>query len=583
MKLYLRLLAHARPYLKYMIAAVVCMAVLSATTSAIAYLVKPAIDDVFLKQDRTMLAVIPLLVALAYLIKGLADYGQSYLMGYVGNRVVTDLRDGLYHHIQRLSLSFFTKTSTGILMSRIANDVGVLQRATSDSIKKILENSFLIIGLTGVAFYQNWKMAAFCFFFLPLSAIPIIKFGNKNRRFSRRTQERMGSISTFLDETISGNQTVKSFCMESYEIKRFLNEPERLLHIGLQTLRVSAYSSPVMELLGGAIGAGLIYYGGYNVIQGTMTPGQFFSFIAAMAMLYRPIKGLSRENMKVQKGLAAAVRVFAILDIMPDIQDRPGAAPLPPFTGELEFRGVTFQYEDRPVLKNISFTARAGEVVALVGHSGAGKSTIANLLLRFYDVNAGAILIDGADLREVTIQSLRQQLAFVTQETILFNDTVRNNLSYGSHDVSDDTIIAAAQAANAHGFIQEMPEGYDTVIGEKGMRLSGGQRQRLAIARALVKNAPILILDEATSALDAHSEKLVQEALENLMKNRTTILIAHRLATVRNADQIIVLQEGEIIERGSHDDLMRHQGVYNRLIEIQSGYEKKESKAAHIC
>lgn len=583
MKIYLRLLAYAKPYLTYMICAVVCMLILAGTTSAIAYLVKPAIDDVFMKKDKVMLALIPILVIAAYFVKGAADYGQAYLMGNVGNRVVTDLRDKLYRHIQGLSLSFFTTTSTGVLMSRIANDVGILQRATSDSVKKLLENSFMIIGLTGVAFYQNWEMAAFCFLFLPLSAIPIIRFGTKNRSFSRRTQERMGSISTFLDETISGNQTVKSFCMEKYEVSRFLKETERLLNIGLKTLQVSAYSSPIMELFGGIIGAALVYYGGYNVIKGTMTPGEFFSFIAAVAMLYRPIKGLSRENMKVQKGLAAAVRVFEVLDILPDIQDKPDAAPLPAFRQRIEFREVTFQYEDRPVLKSVSFTAKAGEVVALVGHSGAGKTTIVNLLLRFYDVSSGGIFLDGINIKDAVLKSLRQQIAFVTQETILFNDTVRNNLSYGSHEVTQEQIVNAAQAAYAHEFIQAMPEGYDTVIGEKGMRLSGGQRQRIAIARALVKNAPILILDEATSALDTHSEHHVQQALENLMQGRTTILIAHRLATVRKADQIIVLQEGKIIERGNHEDLMNQNGIYNRLIEIQSGYEKKSTSPAHIC
>ena len=576
MNLYLRLLQYARPYLIYMIGSVICMAILAGTTSAIAYLIKPAIDDVFLKKDLAMLFMIPALVVLAYFIKGAADFGQSYLMGNVGTRVVTDIRDILYRHIQSLSLSFYSKTSTGMLMSRIANDVGILQRSVSDSIKKILESVFTVIGLTGVAFYQNWKLAAICFLVLPWMAIPIVRFGAKNRRFSRKTQERMGAMTTFLDETISGNQTVKSFCMEQYENNRFFNETMRLLDVSLATLRVSAYASPIMEFFGaGVMGAGLIYCGGYLVITDAMTTGEFFSFVAAMAMLFRPIKAMSRENMKVQKGMAAAVRVFEVLDIKPDITDRQGAVALPPFKGCIEFRDVVFQYEERPVLKGLSFCAPAGEVVAFVGHSGAGKTTIANLLLRFYDVNGGAIMIDGIDIRDVTIRSLREQIAFVAQETVLFNDTVSNNISYGSREVSQEQIIEAAKAALAHDFIQAMPEGYNTVIGERGVRLSGGQRQRMAIARALVKNAPILILDEATSALDTHSEQQVQAALENLMKGRTTIMIAHRLSTVRNADQIIVLQEGDIIERGSHRDLLDQQGIYTRLIEIQSGYEKK--------
>ncbi|MCX5899994.1 MAG: ABC transporter transmembrane domain-containing protein [Proteobacteria bacterium] len=583
MNLYLRLLQYARPYLIYMIGSVICMAILAGTTSAIAYLIKPAIDDVFLKKDLAMLFMIPALVVLAYFIKGAADFGQSYLMGNVGTRVVTDIRDILYRHIQSLSLSFYSKTSTGMLMSRIANDVGILQRSVSDSIKKILESVFTVIGLTGVAFYQNWKLAAICFLVLPWMAIPIVRFGTKNRRFSRKTQERMGSMTTFLDETISGNQTVKSFCMEQYENKRFFNETMRLLDVSLATLRVSAYASPIMEFFGaGVMGAGLIYCGGYLVITDAMTTGEFFSFVAAMAMLFRPIKAMSRENMKVQKGMAAAVRVFEVLDIKPDITDRQGAVALPPFKGCIEFRDVVFQYEERPVLKGLSFCAPAGEVVAFVGHSGAGKTTIVNLLLRFYDVNGGAIMIDGIDIRDVTIRSLREQIAFVAQETVLFNDTVSNNISYGSREVSQEQIIEAAKAALAHDFIQAMPEGYNTVIGERGVRLSGGQRQRMAIARALVKNAPILILDEATSALDTHSEQQVQAALENLMKGRTTIMIAHRLSTVRNADQIIVLQEGDIIERGSHRDLLEQKGIYTRLIEIQSGYEKKTRDVEEI-
>ena len=583
MNLYLRLLQYARPYLIYMIGSVICMAILAGTTSAIAYLIKPAIDDVFLKKNLAMLFMIPALVVLAYFIKGAADFGQSYLMGNVGTRVVTDIRDILYRHIQSLSLSFYSKTSTGMLMSRIANDVGILQRSVSDSIKKILESVFTVIGLTGVAFYQNWKLAAICFLVLPWMAIPIVRFGTKNRRFSRKTQERMGSMTTFLDETISGNQTVKSFCMEQYENKRFFNETMRLLDVSLATLRVSAYASPIMEFFGaGVMGAGLIYCGGYLVITDAMTTGEFFSFVAAMAMLFRPIKAMSRENMKVQKGMAAAVRVFEVLDIKPDITDRQGAVALPPFNRCLEFRDVVFQYEERPVLKGLSFCAPAGEVVAFVGHSGAGKTTIANLLLRFYDVNGGAIMIDGIDIRDVTIRSLREQIAFVAQETVLFNDTVSNNISYGSREVSQEQIIEAAKAALAHDFIQAMPEGYNTVIGERGVRLSGGQRQRMAIARALVKNAPILILDEATSALDTHSEQQVQAALENLMKGRTTIMIAHRLSTVRNADQIIVLQEGDIIERGSHRDLLDQKGIYTRLIEIQSGYEKKTRDVEEI-
>ncbi len=535
------------------------------------------------QKDFSMLYVIPVLFIIAYLVKGMADFGQAYFMGYVGNRAVTDIRFYVYRHMQTLSLAFFTKTSTGVLMSRVANDVGILRRSVSDSVKKVVQSFFLIIGLTAVAFYQNWKMAAICFLLLPLVAFIIVKLGRKSKRYSRRTQERMGMLSTFLDETISGNQTVKAFCMEDYEKGRFVQETGRLLYFNLKNLKVSVLASPVMGFLGGLMGAVIIYYGGYQVIQGTMTTGEFSSFIAAIAMLYRPIKAFSKENIKIQRGMAAAVRVFELLDIKPDVTEKENAVDLPPLRDEVAFRDVSFQYEDTPVLKNIDFTARAGEVVAIVGHSGAGKTTIANLLLRFYDVNGGGIYIDGVDLRDVTVKSLRDQIAFVSQETILFNDTVRNNIAYGSQSVSEEEIIKAAKAAYAHDFIQDMPAGYDTVVGEKGVRISGGQRQRISIARALVKDAPILILDEATSALDTHSEKEVQRALENLMQGRTTFIIAHRLATVRNADQIMVLSDGEIVERGSHDDLMKHSGVYNRLIEIQSQYKKKTTNLNDIC
>lgn len=583
MNIYLRILAYTRPYVAQIVAAVACTLVLSGTSSAIAYLIKPAIDDVFLKKDFAMLVLIPILVVIAYVIKGLSDFGEAYFIGYIGNRAVTDLREALYRHIQSLSMSFFTRTSTGILMSRIANDVGVLRHSLSDAAMDILRNFFMVIGLTGVAFYQNWKMAAICFVVLPLVIVPITKFGSKGKRYSRRSQEQIGRISTFLDETISGNQTVKAFCMERYAIERFFEETARLFRNSMQTLKVSALSSPVMEMCGGVLGGAIIYYGGYNVIQGSMTAGEFFSFVAALAMLYRPIKSLSRENLRVQRGMAAAVRIFEILDLFPEIQDRPGARELPPVRESVAFRDVWFQYEDRPVLKNVCFAAKAGEVVAIVGHSGAGKTTIANLLLRFYDITSGGIFIDGIDIRDVTIRSLRQRIAFVTQETILFNDSVRNNIAYGSPEVSDEQIFAAARAAYAHEFIQAMPDGYDTLIGEKGARLSGGQRQRIAIARALVKNAPMLILDEATSSLDTHSESEVQRALENLMHGRTTFLIAHRLSTVRKADQILVFTEGEIVERGTHADLMQHKGIYNRLIEIQGGYQKQPSAHERIC
>ncbi|MCX5898090.1 MAG: ABC transporter ATP-binding protein [Proteobacteria bacterium] len=581
MDIYKRLLIFVKPYWTRIAIAVVCMILLSGINALIAYMVKPAIDEIFLKKDSTMLAVIPFALILAFLLKGSFDYGQEYLMGYVGNRVVTDIRDALYRHTQHLSLAFFHKITTGMLMSRIANDIGVLQRSVSDSIAKVMMNCFLIIGLTGVAFYQNWRLACVCFLILPWVMIPITRFGKKSKRYSRRSQEKIGHISTFLTETISGNRIVKAFCMENYENARFADENNRLFRIKIKTLKVSALSSPVIQSVGGLMAAATIYYGGSGVISGDITTGQFFSFIAALGMLYKPVQSMNKVNQQIQEGMAAAVRVFAIFDTVPDIADAPGATPMPLIQEALEFRAVSFRYEEKPVLRDVSFRVNAGKTVAIVGPSGAGKTTIANLILRFYDVVSGGVFIDGVDIRERTIKSVRDQMAIVTQDTILFNDTVLNNIAYGSRDKTEQQIIDAARAAFAHDFIEHLPQGYQTIIGEQGARLSGGQRQKIAIARAILKGAPILILDEATSSLDSRSEKELQRALENLMQGKTTIMIAHRLSTVRNADRIIVMSDGTIAEEGSHEELLQQKGIYYSMYTIQSTPPQKKLSLAH--
>jgi len=534
------------------------------------------------QRDYNMLKIIPLLIILCYLLKGLADFGQHYLIGSAGNRAVMDVRRDLYHHIQNMSLAFFARVSTGEIMSRISNDVSLLRRSLSSVIIRLTRSFFMVIALTAVVLYQNWQMAVVCLIVLPVVCYPIVKLGGKARKYSLKTQQQMGGLSTLLDETISGNQTVKAYCMEPYENARFSAETERLYRLNVKSIKVSALSSPIMHVFGALLAAGIIYYGGSQVIQEHMTPGQFFSFLAALAMLLKPLKTLSRQNIQLQRTLAAADRVFTMMDMKIDIIEKNNAIELPPLSSNVELRNVWFRYEEDWILKKLSLLAPAGSVTALVGHSGAGKSTITNLLLRFYDPQQGGIFIDGRDIRQATIASLRAQIAFVSQETILFNDSVRNNIAYGSSDTTDETIIAAARAAFAHEFIEQMPEGYETIIGEKGVKLSGGQRQRIAIARAIMKNAPILILDEATSALDTHSEKVVQDALDNLMQGRTTFIIAHRLSTIRNADQILVMADGEVVERGTHEDLMQHSGVYNRLIEIQNGYQKKKSGYEHI-
>lgn len=570
MHIYSRLFAFVKPYWKRIVIALICMILLSGINALIAYLVKPAIDEIFLKKDLTMLALIPLALVAAYFLKGLFDYGQEYLMGYVGSRVVTDIRDALYRHVQKLSLAFFHRMTTGMLMSRIANDIGILQRSVSDAIAKVFMNTFIIIGLTAVAFYQNWRLATICFLILPWVLFPMTRFGKKSKRYSRRSQEKIGHISTFLTETISGNRIVKAFCMEDYETRRFAVENNRLFRIKLKTIKVMALSSPVMEIFGGIMAAATIYYGGGSVIRGEFTTGQFFSFVAALGMLYKPVKSLNKVNQQIQEAMAAAIRVFAIFDTLPDIVDKPNATPMPPLRVSIEFRNVSFAYEEKPVLRNVTFAIKAGEVLAIVGPSGAGKTTIANLLLRFYDVTEGGIFIDGVNIQERTIKSLREQIALVTQDIILFNDSVFNNIAYGSYKKSEREVIAAAQAAFAHDFIERMPQGYRTIIGEQGARLSGGQRQKIAIARAILKGAPILILDEATSSLDSRSEKEVQSALENLMRGKTTIMIAHRLATIRFAHRIIVLSGGTIVEEGTHEELLQQKGLYYTMDATQN-------------
>jgi subfamily B ATP-binding cassette protein MsbA len=567
--IYRRMLKLVKPHWHRLAIAMVCMVGVAICTAALPYLVQPVLDDIFIKKQAEMLTFLSIVVFLVFTMKALTEWGHAYLMSYVGQRIVAHLRQQLYNHLQRLPLSFFDRMPTGLLMSRVTNDVNLVQGAVSNAITALLKDPLTLVGLMAVMFARDWQLSLIAMVVLPFAFFPVVKFGRMLRRISTKSQESMGDISVILHETISGSRIVKAFGMEEYEKERFNRENIRYFRYLMKSVMVRALSSPMMEFLGGIAIVFVILYGGYRVIQGVSTPGEFFSFLGALLLLYEPLKRLSRVNNVVQEGIAAATRIYDVLDTSPGIQDEPDAIHLPPIQRELELRNVQFRYENEPVLKDINLKVSAGEVIAIVGVSGAGKSTLVDLIPRFYEVSDGAVFIDGINVRNVTMNSLRNQIGIVTQQTILFNDTVRNNIAYGDINKSDAEIIAAARAANAYDFIMKMDQGFDTLIGEQGARLSGGERQRLCIARALLKNAPILILDEATSSLDSEAELEVQKALENLMAGRTTLVIAHRLSTIHNADRIVVISNGRIVEEGRHDELMECDGEYCRLYDMQ--------------
>ncbi len=576
---YRRMLAYVRPYRLRLLLAMLFMIFVSSFRGAIAFLVKPALDDIFINKDVTRLAIIPALVLGAYLIRGVSEFAQSYLMQGVGQRVIRDIRDHLYRHMQSLSLSFYMKHPTGVLMSRVTNDVGIMQGAVTEAVTGLIKDVFSALFLVGVIFYRDWRMALVGLVALPLAIWPIARFGQKLRRTSIRTQEVTGGLTSHLQETISGAKLVKSFGAEEYEVDRFMTRNAKLFRLSMKVVKVQAMTSPLSEMFAGVGAAAVIFYGGYSVVNGQSTPGNFFSFMTALFMLYAPVKSLSRINNVIQQGIAAAGRVFEVLDTLPDVEERKDALSLEGIEHGIEFDHVDFRYseEGENVLKDITFRVSPGTLAAIVGSSGAGKTTLVDLLPRFYDPQSGAIRIDGTDIRDVSLSSLRSLIGIVSQHTILFNDTLRNNIAYGMPGASMERIEEAARRANAHPFIIRMPEGYQTVIGEQGLKLSGGERQRVAIARAILKDAPILILDEATSALDTESESVVQEALEQLMLGRTTFVIAHRLSTVRNADTILVVEEGRIVESGAHEELLAGETRYRSFYLKQ--FEERKSGA----
>jgi subfamily B ATP-binding cassette protein MsbA len=566
-----RLFAFTKPYRALMFASWLATAAYAGASAGLVHMIEPIFDDVLIRT----LNVVPVALTILglYLLKGVGAYFSTTLVADAGQRAVTDLRNRLYEHILSQSFTFVSRSSTGSLMSHITTDVEKIQNAVSEMAGDLLKEGLTVVGLVLILFIKDWRLALLSLVGMPLAFYPLVRLGRNVRASSETSLRRWRDISEILQETISGFRVVKAFGMEAFETARFRRAASRLFHVNMRITRASAFLPPLMEAFGGLALVGALFYGSHAIRSGRLTTGAFTSFLAALFAMYTPIKRLSRLNATLQGALAAGGRIFEVLDTHLEVKEAPDSKPMARFSQEIEYRDVGFRYADShgaAVLKQVSFRAQAGQLIAIMGMSGAGKTTLVNLLPRFYDLSEGTISIDGVDIRNVRLKSLRDQIGLVTQETVLFNDTVRANIAYGLEDVDETRIESAARAAYAHDFILDLPRRYDTVIGERGSRLSGGQRQRIAIARAILKDPPILILDEATSALDAESEQLVQQALSNLMKGRTTLVIAHRLGTVRNADCIVVLDGGEVKETGTHEELLRRpHGLYRRLHDLQ--------------
>jgi subfamily B ATP-binding cassette protein MsbA len=559
-----------RPHVRRILFAFLLMGLAAGSTAGRAWLMEPVLDRIFVAREGSLLLLIAGSALALALVKGLADYGDAVLMTRVGQRVIADVQLALFARLMRADLAYFYAHSSGTLISRFTSDAALLRGAAANVLGAIGKDAVTVVFLVGVMFYQDWLLALISFFVFPLAIRPIVAIGRRIRRVTASAQAEIGQFTTLLSQTFQGARHVKAYGMEEYEERRAAGLIERLFSLIDRGTRTRSRASPMMETLGGSAIAVVILYGGHQVISGARTPGALFSFITALLLAYQPLKSMANLNASLQEGLAAAQRIFEVLDVEPAIRDLPGARPLRISGGEIRFEDVRFGYvPGTPVIDGLSLTIPAGHTVALVGPSGAGKSTILNLIPRFYDIERGSITIDGQNVRQVTIASLREAIALVAQEVSLFDDTVCANIAYGRFGASSAEIEEAARAAAADDFIHELPQSYDTMVGEHGVRLSGGQRQRIAIARAMLKNAPILLLDEATSALDSESERHVQRALNALIRGRTTLVIAHRLSTVQGADLICVLDRGQIVETGRHPELLGRGGLYARLYAMQ--------------
>ena len=564
-----RTLAYFKPYWKLILVSAICSSIVGGMDGAFAWLVEPVLKKIFSGKDTGIFLLVPLGIITLFIVRGLTRFTYDVTIKLAGQKAIQDIRNEVYASTVRMDMAFFNRRSTGELMSHATNDISAMQEGVASVVCGLFRDILSACSLLGVIFYRNWQLAIFTFVVIPLTAYPAQLIGKKIKQSSGRSLNIMGGITANLQETFSGIKVIKAFGLENLATDRFRKANLEYFNQFRKFIKYESLAMPVSETIISFGIAGVVYFGGSQVMSGRMTASEFFSFITAMVMVFTPIKKLQSAYNSLQRSAGAAERVFKLLDEHKGIVDRPGAVDIGRSSGTVEFREVCFSYGEESTLQGVSLTAASNQMIALVGPSGGGKSTLVSLLPRFHDVSKGSISIDGHDIRDITLNSLVRQIALVDQETTLFHESIANNIRYGKPDATLEEVTEAAVAAYAHDFIMSLPEGYDTSIGDRGVRLSGGQRQRICIARALLKNAPILVLDEATSALDTESEKMVQKALDNLMANRTTFVIAHRLSTVLHADQIIVLENGRIVERGTHDDLLINSGLYSRLHALQ--------------